>query len=185
MQCNMKCSKCNANRSKKTGTITKESIIAGYVTIPNITYLKCTNPDCCIVVYPPGESQKIFDYLKNKEQELISSQPFSDFIDVSEACEILQISKQAFSKNKRIKRGFILSQVKGEKRYYLKESVIRFKKSRNRDGRYALKDSSTIVQNTNIVFSPIFNIVFNGTATNKKLKAGKNFTISGVTYYGY
>lgn len=132
----MKCSKCNADRKVITNTIIKESIIAGSISIPGITYFKCIS--CNTLVFPPGESQKIFDFIKEKELELISNQPFADFIDISEACRILQINKQAFSKNKRIKRGFILSGEIGGKKFYLKDSIIKFKDSGYKDGRYNL-----------------------------------------------
>jgi len=160
----MNCSKCDAKRAIKTGTVINESIIAGPVAIPDVTYYKCTNPECGDVVYPPGESQKTFDFIKAKEQELISSQPINQFIDAEAAYKILQITKQAFSKNKRIKRGFILNHIIGDKRLYLRESVMRFKQSGNKDGRYQICASSTTEPCVNLIEFPMnvpaSNVVF-------------------------
>ena len=64
----MKCSKCNSNREEIVGTVSFKSHLIGTVSVPNIRYFKCVNCDC--VAYPPGEGQKIFDYVKDYEKNV-------------------------------------------------------------------------------------------------------------------
>lgn len=125
----MNCTKCYFKRKKIVGSISKKTITVGTITIPNIIYYKCTNPQCEIIVYPPGEGQKIFDYIKKQENTLISKTPISEFLDISEACKLLNISKHTLKKNNRIKRGLLLSFNIGRNIFYLKKSIIQFKNS--------------------------------------------------------
>jgi len=81
-------------------------------------------------------AEKVTAFKKEKERELINKLPVGEFLSVNEVIDILQITKQAFSKNNKIKRGFIYYVEKGKKKLYHKKSVELFKKKG--DGRFLL-----------------------------------------------
>lgn len=131
----MKCKLCNGKLSNKRGPVEFFSKIAGTITIPNIKYEECLN--CHDRIYSTSEYEKIIDYVENKEQYLINQQPMSSFVSAREAAKILGMTKQAFSKNSRIKRGFILYTKIDGRKYYLKKSVKKYKEN-NHDGRFLI-----------------------------------------------
>jgi len=124
-----------------------ESKALGIVQVPNITFHECTS--CGKRVINFQEAKKVTDFVHKKELQALCRLPIGEFLSQNQAAEILEMSKQAFSKNSRIKRGFIyFVQIDGKKFYYSR-SVEQFKK--NRDGRIrlenALPDSFTVFAN--------------------------------------
>ncbi|MEK7485403.1 MAG: YgiT-type zinc finger protein [Planctomycetota bacterium] len=130
----MKCEMCNGKLSKVKEELEFLTPSLGKLLIPNITFFKCNN--CGEKLLNPEMSDKITKYVKIKEQEAIDSLPVGEFVSLNEAAEILGITKQAFSKNPKIKRGWIYSTKIGERRYYYQKSLAAFKKKK--DGRIPL-----------------------------------------------
>lgn len=125
----MECIECGGKIEKKVGDFFFESKIIGKVLVPKIAHKKCRN--CDEVLISLDESKKVTDYVKQKEQEAINKLPFEDFITLGDAAKILDISKQAFSKNPRIRRGLILFAEIGGRKCFLKASVLKYKQTKN------------------------------------------------------
>jgi hypothetical protein len=130
----MKCALCNGNINHKQEAYPFRSKALGIVLIPGASFQQCDH--CGDKTFSPSESQRLFDYVSRKEREVIEKLPIRDFVSAGEAAVILGISKQAFSKNPKIKRGFIYSVRIGDRKYFSKKSVLQFKETN--DGRYSL-----------------------------------------------
>jgi hypothetical protein len=130
------CDVCSSEIVKQVGRFAFKSKLLGEIFVPNVEKYICFN--CGKTLISLEESSKIAKYVQQKEQEAIESMPISAFISMNEAAEILGVSKQAFSKNPRIKRGLICSAKTGGKTYYLKSSVIEFGRN-GKDGRVKLE----------------------------------------------
>jgi predicted DNA-binding protein (UPF0251 family) len=143
----MRCDLCNGTRCKITGSIPFRSKPLGEITVPSIEYYRCRN--CGDISIDNNEAIKINNYIQLKENEAISSLPIKDFISQKEACEMLGVSKQAFSKNSRIKRGFIYSVTKDGRKYYYKHSVEEFKRT-GKDGRLNICQQNTWTDISNL-----------------------------------
>lgn len=128
----MRCDICNGTKCKVIGSISFRSRPLGEILVPGIEHTKCCN--CGDISIGYNETKKINKYILEKENEAISSLPIKHFISQNEAAEILNVSKQAFSKNSRIQRGFIYSVTIDNKKLYYKKSVEEFKRS-GKDGR--------------------------------------------------
>lgn len=128
----MKCALCNGNLGTVIGSIQFKSKPLGNIFIPNIKHSVCCN--CGDIIIDCEESGKIKRYLEEKETEAILSLPIGDFVSLNEAAQILGVTKQAFSKNPRIKRGMIYSVTKDNRKFYFKKSVEEFKRN-GKDGR--------------------------------------------------
>jgi hypothetical protein len=131
----MNCSMCNGNIINIKGNLYFDSKALGKVSVPGIEYSMCEN--CGDITIDFVNSQLIHKYIEKKENEAISNLPINQFLTLNEAAEILGVTKQAFSKNSRIKRGFIFSIQKGKSQLYLRSSVEAFKKN-GKDGRILL-----------------------------------------------
>ncbi|MFC1513015.1 hypothetical protein ACFL5J_01045 [Thermodesulfobacteriota bacterium] len=142
----MKCALCNGKISKKRDFFAFESKTLGHVLIPDVSFEECLS--CGDKLLSPGASDKVIDYVRQKEKEVIHRLPLEDFVTATEASEILGISKQAFSKNPKIKRGLIYFAEKGKSKFYLKKSVEIFKEKGN--GKFLLpqKDRYTNTEMT-------------------------------------
>ena len=130
----MKCAECNGDLEIITGDFKSKSKSLGKITIPEISYTKCK--DCGDTLLDPDMAQKVFHFKKQQELELIALLPVGGFLTVNEAIEILGITKQAFSKNNKIKRDFIYNVEIGKKKLYHKKSIEIFKSTG--DGRFLL-----------------------------------------------
>jgi len=130
----MKCAECNGNLEKITGDFKSKSKSLGNITVPEISYMICNN--CGDILLDPEMAQKVTTFKKKSELELIMKLPVGEFLAVTEAIEILGITKQAFSKNNKIRRNFIYNIKMGKKKLYHKKSVELFKSKG--DGRFLL-----------------------------------------------
>lgn len=130
----MKCAVCNIELYAKTGEFEFKSRSLGKVLVPNITYFECDA--CGDKILSPKESDKLIDYVEKEENKAISKLPVSDFISANEAARILGITKQAFSKHPKIKRGLIYSVKIDDRKLYNRKSVEIFKEKGN--GKYFL-----------------------------------------------
>ena len=111
------------------GEVEFESRSLGEISVPNIKFYECEN--CGDKLLSLKESEKATEYIANKEKELIDMLPISEFKSLNEAAKILGITKQAFSKHSKIKRGIIYSAKIGNRKYYHRKSVELFKKNGN------------------------------------------------------
>jgi YgiT-type zinc finger domain-containing protein len=125
----MKCAICNTEISAKTAEFEFKSRSLGKILIPDITYFECVS--CGNKILSPNESDKVINYVEKEENKAISKLPIGDFITANEAAEILGITKQAFSKHAKIKRGLIYSVKIGDRKYYNHNSVELFKEKNN------------------------------------------------------
>ena len=125
----MNCALCNGNIVKKNSFLLFKSKTLGDVTIPSIDFEECEF--CRDILLSPESSKKALSYVRQKEQDAINKMPIDDFITAAEAVDILGITKQAFSKNPKIKRGLIYSVKKGRSKFFLKKSVKLFKEKNN------------------------------------------------------
>ena len=130
----MKCLKCNRDLKENFGGFAFASKELGKIRVPDIYWLQCLG--CGDTFLSAGEGQKITDYIRAEIIAKIGKLPIGSFVTANEASSILGMSKQAFSKHRRIKRGFIHSYDFDGKKYYYKDSVLAFKESG--DGRVLL-----------------------------------------------
>lgn len=130
----MKCAECNENLEIITGDFKSKNKSLGNITVPEISYTKCNN--CGIILLDPEMAQKITTFKKQREIELIKRIPVGEFLTVTEVIEVLEITKQAFSKNNKIKRNFIYNINMGKRKLYHRKSVELFKSTG--DGRFLL-----------------------------------------------
>jgi hypothetical protein len=141
MHRHLKCEYCGGAIIKTRDKLKFKSKALGDVLVPDIEQSKCTK--CNDVLISLDEADKVAKYIKDKEHQTIKLLPFDDMISLNAAAKILGITKQAFSKNSRIKRGFIYSAAKDNKKYYYRKSVEAFKLTG--DGRIALKTNKEAV----------------------------------------
>ena len=132
----MRCYECGGTYKKYTDSLNLHNKFIGNYEIFNVEYYKCDN--CENLLFPKETTIKI----EKKEQEcrdsLIKQLPIKEFTFASEAAKILNISRQALHKHRRIRRGFIYSIIFGGKKLYHKKSILLFKE--RGDGRFSLAD---------------------------------------------
>lgn len=130
----MKCAMCEGIVKRKRGGMKAKSRALGTIIVPNITYLECD--DCGDIRYNESMAIKIHEYVKSMEREAIGGLPIGQFVTANEAANMLGITKQAFSKNPKIKNGFIYTVEVGGRKYYHRRSVELF--NAKGDGRFSL-----------------------------------------------
>ena len=137
----MKCGLCNNELILKKGDVEFDSRSIGRVLVPNLKFYECEI--CGDKLLSPKESDKAIEYIANKENQLIKKLPIGEFITANEAAKILKITKQAFSKHPKIKRGLIYSIKIGNRKYYHEKSVRLFKEIKN--GKFQLTEQEKII----------------------------------------
>jgi len=140
----MECGLCKNKLTLKRGNVEFDSRSLGRVLVPDLKFHECEM--CGDKLLSPKESDKAIEYIANIENQLIKTFPIGEFITANEAAEILKITKQAFSKHPKIKRGLIYSTKIGNRKYYHEESVRLFKKNKN--GKFKLTGQEDIVIET-------------------------------------
>ncbi|MDD3146045.1 MAG: hypothetical protein PHD82_01975 [Candidatus Riflebacteria bacterium] len=135
----MKCYNCKIAFTKKHDSLKMDSKEVGSFEVPDVEFFQC--PNCSELLYPKETLLKIEHAEKAEIQRMIAEFPVSAFISSTEACKILDVTKQAFHKNRRIRNGFIFSIDWCGKKLYLKKSVLLFKE--NGDGRFKLTFESS------------------------------------------
>lgn len=117
--------------------------------MPNYTYqdeqVIITLPNADYVISSDGQkllsAQSAIELegeIKRLQKEFLAKEASEKFITAGQASEILAITKQAFSKNKRIQRGMIYHIEIGNTKLYHIDSVLKFKE--DKDGRFSIKD---------------------------------------------
>lgn len=130
----MKCYDCGDTYKEHNGTLGLYNKIIGSYNVYDANYYKCES--CGKILYPQETVLKIESVENETRNKLINQLPITEFILASNAAELLEISKQAFNKHRRIKKGFIYSVSLGGKKFYNKKSILLFKKTG--DGRFNL-----------------------------------------------
>jgi hypothetical protein len=130
----MRCYDCNEVYQLKSGSIKISSNIVGKFEVHNVSFYRC--PKCRKFLYPEETVDRIEKEENNCKDELLRALPIGDFVLSTEAAKILNISRQAFHKHNRIRRGFIYSIHFCGKKVYHKKSVLLFKEKG--DGRFPL-----------------------------------------------
>jgi hypothetical protein len=135
----MKCYTCGNQFVEHTGSLELPSKILGDFTINNVLYFKCAQ---CEEIILPDETWRRADQEESRQiEKLLSDLPVKNFIGASKAATILEMSRQALHKHRRIRRGFIYSILHEGKILYHAESVKLFKETG--DGRFPLKREVT------------------------------------------
>ncbi len=138
----MRCLNCGGRFGNQRGSLKIDNKIIGPFSVNDVEYDKCY--DCGRLCYP-AETAKIIEEKREKIRlARIGKLPVSEFISAIEAANILGISKQAFNKHRRVKRGFIYSFESNGRRIYHKKSVELFKETE--DGRFPLNDQPTLIE---------------------------------------
>ena len=131
----MRCPECAGQLETRLETLHILDEIAGLLVIGNAEYRICRK--CGSRSYPAATAARIEEKRRDRIQELVHQLPVSEFVTTRQAASLLGVSKQAFSKNQRIKAGFIYRTTLGDKKIYLKSSVLRFRSVG--DGRFPLR----------------------------------------------
>src|SRR6266567_336547 len=129
------CEKCDGKLKECKEDVPFESKAIGKILVPGVHHYKCSKCNSSMISYIGAGT--LLKYVREKEAEAIGLLPIGDFVSLNEAADVLKISKQAFNKNSRIKRGFIYSAIVGGRRVYYKKSVEEFKRT-GKDGRLML-----------------------------------------------
>lgn len=135
------CEKCDGKLKESTNAVPFESRAIGTILVPSVHHYKCTKCNSRLISYEGAKT--LLKYVADKEVEAISSLPIGDFISLNEAAKILEVTKQAFNKNLRIKRGFIYSTIICGRRVYYKKSVEEFKIT-GKDGRIRISSDKDV-----------------------------------------
>ena len=160
----MRCSNCGKRLVQKTGLYISENEYLGCISVDLQDSHECRD---CEDVYLSWKDVGRLEQAENDVQErLLKRRPVSDFVTQKETAEMLGITKQAVSKNGRIKRGFIFHTEFDGRKMYLRDSVELYKKTG--DGRFSLDVRSTqMLQIKGILpekelFSDVFQQTFEG-----------------------
>ena len=131
----MKCVVCGGDLSDKVEDIKVTDPYIGEFKVEKAHYSICGN---CGDTNYTIETAKIIDSIRNNLlHQKIEEFAISEFIGSKDAAAFLGITRQALSKNRRIRRGFVYMVKKGsECTLYLRRSLIQFKETN--DGRFPL-----------------------------------------------
>lgn len=125
----MDCTYCNIKFAKRKGELEFKSRSLGKVVVPDLQYLECDN--CGEKLISPEEGEKAIEFIEKEEHKAVNNLPVGEFVTAGEAAEMLGITKQAFSKNQKIKRGLIYSVKIGRIKCYHRKSIALFKEKNN------------------------------------------------------
>ena len=131
-----KCHRCGAKSLEYIpgGTLTQDDPFVATVTVHDVPFEQCS--ECGYKLFTPESLDALLSESKRKLTNWLDSQPVDSFYTREETCEVLGISKQAISKNQKIKRGFIFRILKGNQHLYLKKSAEQYKSTG--DGRFSI-----------------------------------------------
>jgi len=130
----MNCLECGGTYTEKSGVYQLDDPYVGKIIIHGVPFYECDK--CKDILYSEAMAQAI-DLERNKRiHEILSQFPLSDFISAAETASILDISRQALHKNRRINHGFIYQTKSAGLTVYLNQSVLKYKKTG--DGRFPL-----------------------------------------------
>jgi hypothetical protein len=148
----MNCSLCNAKTRDKKEDYFHKSKIIGEVLVPAIEFRECQG--CGEVTLSPRTHNEVNNYVAEQERNAIATLRANDLISAGQAASILAVTKQAFSKNSKVKMGFVYSLMIGAKKAYFRSSIELFK--RTGDGRFPItRWKSSVPENSICVYSTV------------------------------
>ena len=131
----MNCYQCGGVYEAKSDSLEIFDFYVGKIEVRGIPYYQCR--DCHDILYTEEMSRAIETERNRRIHELLNQLPLAGFVGSIEAASILGISRQALHKNRRINHGFIHQAKFAGVTVYLRQSVLRFKKTG--DGRFPLQ----------------------------------------------
>jgi hypothetical protein len=130
----MDCLECGGTYTENSGTYSLVDPYVGEIIVQGVSYHQCDN---CGNILVSREMAHAIESERNKRiHEILNRFPIGDFVSASETASMLDISRQALHKNRRINHGFIYHIKFGPTTFYLKQSVQNYKKLG--DGRFPL-----------------------------------------------
>lgn len=136
----MRCSSCLNSMKETHGQVVIRDPYLGRIYVNLDEYYLCEN--CGNRAFPSSALTKIDEARTRLTECYLRTFPLGGFISQKRAAKILGISRQALSKNKRIRNGFIFHTHLGKRPVYLKKSVLLYRK--NGDGRFPLAEYDDI-----------------------------------------
>lgn len=130
----MQCTACGANMEKTVRDYQILDGIVGSLSIPQAELWECGK--CGHVLYPAATASRVSVARTKRIEDFIRRQPIGSFVSARAAASMIGHSKQAFSKNQKIKNGFIYGAEVDKRKLYLCSSVLAFKETG--DGRHSL-----------------------------------------------
>jgi hypothetical protein len=147
----MKCSECSGEYKITRDALEINDDYIGKFLTDIIDYYKCTS--CNDTLLPSKSAKSIEEKRKKILNDILQSFPIKDFVSSTEASDILNISRQALHKHRRIRNGLIFNTSFGGKTVYLRESVLLYKQKE--DGRFPLVLNIIGVNIANIHYMPM------------------------------
>ena len=130
----MNCPSCKTETISKALDYQCNNRIIGDVIVPQVEVEQC--PNCGELILSEEAEAAVSHYLKTREKEAIASLPAEDLISAGQAAAMLGVTKQAFSKNPKIKKGFVYFVYVGTKKFFFRTSVTLYKTMG--DGRFPI-----------------------------------------------
>ena len=130
----MNCYQCGGVYEAKSDSLEIFDFYVGKIEVQGILYYQCRN--CHDILYTEEMSRAIETERNRRIHKLLNQLPLADFVSSTKAASMLGISRQALHKHRRINHGFIHQTKFAGITVYLKQSVLRFK--RTGDGRFPL-----------------------------------------------
>lgn len=131
----MNCYQCGGVYEAKSDSLQVFDFYVGKIEVRNTPYYECT--DCHDILYTEQMSRAIQTQRNKLIHELLIQFPLAHFLNSTQVSSMLGISRQALHKHRRIKHGFIYQTKFAGITLYLKQSVLRFKRTGN--GRFPLQ----------------------------------------------
>ncbi len=143
----MRCLNCSGQYVTIKGDLEMSDKILGDYIVPNTEYERCEG--CGEKLFSPITLSDIEKAEMTRKNELMLRKPLGDFISAVEVGKVLNCSRQAVHKHKRIGRGFIHFIKYDGTYHYHKKSVLLYKETG--DGRFQLeKPKSKIISFSDI-----------------------------------
>lgn len=130
----MNCLECGGTYQEKSGLLEVVDSYVGTISIKGVPYYECDK--CDDLLYTEEMSRAIEAERTKRIHELLSQFPIGDFISATETASMLDISRQALHKHRRINHGFIYQTKFCGFTVYLRQSALQFKNTG--DGRFPL-----------------------------------------------
>lgn len=136
-------------KRKKDHYLYKSKVI-GDVIVPLIECEECQG--CGKLTLSSNANSEVNKYVREQERRAIATLPVADLITAGQAAAILEVTRQAFSKNPKIKKGFVYFMIVGTKKAYFRTSIELFKATG--DGRFPITAwSSSVPENSISIYS--------------------------------
>ena len=130
------CSRCGEKTIRKLENYLFFSRVLGHILAPSVEIDECV--ECGFKSLGSEAEREVCRWLKTHERMAIGSLSGDQLLSAGQAAEILGVTKQAFSKNPKVKKGHIYFTSVGNKKIYFRSSVELFKASG--DGRFQITE---------------------------------------------